>query len=81
MNKYKVHGEYTISFDVEVIAESEDDAENIADGINFWESTTNCICADPLEDGDEPSLNADGIVEVTEIELIEEDISDDEEED
>lgn len=26
MNKYKVHGEYTISFDVDIIAEDEEDA-------------------------------------------------------
>lgn len=80
MNKYSVHGEYTISFDCEIIAESESDAESIAEGINIWESATNGIFADPIDDGDGPTLNADGIIEVTNVELLEEDVLDDDEE-
>lgn len=62
MNKYKVHGEYTISFDVEVVAESEEEAISIAEDINITETCNNCIMADPIEDK-EVTLNADGMIE------------------
>lgn len=82
MNKYSVHGEYTISFDVDVIAESESDAEIIAEGINFWEAMNNSICVDPIDDGDEPTLNADGCIDNVTVELLEENIEvDDDDED
>lgn len=63
MNKYRVHGEYTISFDVEVVAESEEEAISLAENINITETcNNNCIMADPIE-YEEVTLNADGMIE------------------
>lgn len=75
-NKYHVTGTYTISFDVDVIAENEDEAEEMARDIYFWESANNGIFADPIED-EEVSLNADGMVDDVDVELVEENVETD----
>ncbi len=63
MNKYRVHGEYTISFDVEVVAESEEEAISLAENINITETcNNNCIMADSIE-YKEVTLNVDGMIE------------------
>lgn len=71
MNKYIVHGEYTLSFDVEVLAESEEDAIQIGEDLYFWESSNNGIFCD----GD-VELNADGMVDNVSAKLKEEDVDD-----
>jgi len=78
MNKYNVHGEYTISFDVEIIAENEEDAISMAEDINFSETSNNCIMAYPIDE-EEPTLNADGMIENVTAELIAEDVVEEEE--
>ena len=77
-NRYQVSGEYTISFDAEIIAESEDEAIQIAEDLYFWESANGGIFVD--EDGTESiSLNADGMIDNVVAECLEEDIEDEEE--
>lgn len=73
MNKYKVHGEYTISFDVDIIAEDEEDAISKAEDIKFSETINNCIMSESV-DGEEPTLNADGMIDNVTAELIEKNI-------
>ena len=47
MAKYKVTGLYTISFDMEVEANSQEEAEEMAYGINIeTEWNGNSVCAD-----------------------------------
>ena len=70
MNKYKVHGEYTISFDVDIIAEDEEDAISKAEDIEFSETINNCIMSESRY-GEEPTLNADGMIDNVTAELIE----------
>lgn len=80
MNRYTVSGEYTISFDAEILAESEDEAIEIAEGLNFWESANGGIFVD--EDGTENiSLNADGMIDNVLAECLEENIEEEEEDD
>ncbi len=75
-NKYHVTGTYTISFDVDVIAENEDEAEAMAEDIYFWEAANNGIYADPIDD-EEVQLNADGMVDNVNVELVEENVETD----
>ena len=79
-NKYHVTGTYTISFDVDIIAEDEDEAIDMANDIYFQEAANNGIYADPIED-EEVQLNADGIIDDVNAELIEENVETDEDED
>lgn len=74
MNKYTVRGDYTISFETEVYAESETEAIEKADDINFWESCNNGIFAD-YEGDQNVILNANSWVDNVEAELIEENVS------
>lgn len=80
MNRYKVSGEYTISFDVEVLAESEEEAIEKAEDIDFWESANNGIFADDLEE-ETVSLNADGMVDNVVAECLEENVETDDDDD
>jgi len=73
MNKYKVHGEYTISFDVDIIAEDELNAISKAEDLNFSETCNNCIMVDPIGD-EEIQLNADGMVENITADLVQENV-------
>ena len=66
MNKYKVTGVYTISFEMEVEAESREEAEEMGYNLNIqteWNGNS-VFC-------DEAELNADGYPRDIEVELIE----------
>ena len=66
MNKYKVTGLYTISFEMEVEAESREEAEQMGYDLNIqteWNGNS-VFC-------DEAELNADGYPRDIEVELIE----------
>ena len=66
MNKYKVTGLYTISFEMEVEAESREEAEEMGYDLNIqteWNGNS-VFC-------DEAELNADGYPRDIEVELIE----------
>ena len=68
MNKYKVRGLYTISFEMEVEADSREEAEEMGYALNIkTEWNGNSVFCDDAE------LNADGTVFDVEVELIEED--------
>lgn len=72
MNKYKVTGCYTISFTAEVIADSEDEAVDIAHDFDITESCDGSIfCYDPET---EVILAADGCIFDVEAELLETDV-------
>lgn len=72
MNKYKVTGCYTISFTAEVIADSEDEAIEIAEDFNMSEGCDGSIfCYDPET---EVTLAADGMIFDVEAELLETDV-------
>ena len=77
MKKYKVRGMYTISFEVEIEAESKYDAIAEGEDLYITESIDNCIfCTDP-----EVQLYADGMITDVEAEYIGEADEDDDEED
>lgn len=65
MNKYKVTGLYTISFEMEVEAENREEAEEMGYDLNIqteWNGNS-VFC-------DEAELNADGYPRDIEVELI-----------
>lgn len=65
MNKYKVRGFYTISFEMEVEAESREEAEEMGYELNIkteWDGSS-VFC-------DDAELNADGEPRDIEVELI-----------
>lgn len=69
MNKYKVRGLYTISFEMEVEAESREEAEEMGYALDIdteWNGNS-------VFTRDDAELNADGTVFDVEVELIEED--------
>ena len=77
MKKYKVRGLYTISFEVEIEAESKDDAIADCEDLYITESIDNYIfCTDP-----EVQLYADGMITDVEAEYIGKADEDDDEED
>ena len=68
MNKYKVRGLYTISFEMEVEAESREEAEEMGYALDIdteWNGNS-------VFTRDDAELNADGTVFDVEVELIEE---------
>ena len=68
MNKYKVRGLYTISFEMEVEAESREEAEEMGYNIDIqteWNGNS-------VFTNDDAELCADGIPRDIEVELIEE---------
>ena len=68
MNKYKVRGLYTISFEMEVEAESREEAEEMGYNINIqteWNGNS-------VFTNDDAELCADGMPRDIEVELIEE---------
>ena len=68
MNKYKVTGLYTISFEMEVEAENREEAEAMGMELNIQtEWTGDSVFVEP---GD-AELNADGMVFGVEVELLE----------
>ena len=68
MNKYKVRGLYTISFEMEVEAESREEAEEMGYNINIQtEWSGNSVFTN-----DDAELCADGMPRDIEVELIEE---------
>ena len=74
MNKYIVRGLYTISFEMEVEAESREEAEEIGSSIDIdteWNGSS-------VFTNDDAQLNADGIPFNIEVELIEGDEEEDE---
>ena len=76
MSKYKVTGLYTISFDMEIEADSQEEAEEIAYGINIeteWNGNS-VFC-------DEAELCADGTPFDINAELIDGEEENDDEED
>ena len=75
MNKYKVTGQYTISFTAEIIADSEEEAIEIAEDFNMSEGCDGSIfCYDPET---EVTLSADGCIFDVEAELLETNVEDD----
>lgn len=69
MNKYKVRGLYTISFEMEVEAENREEAEEMGYALDInteWNGNS-------VFTRDDAELNADGTVFDVEVELIEED--------
>lgn len=69
MNTYKVRGLYTISFEMEVEAESREEAEQMGYALDInteWNGNS-------VFTRDDAELNADGTVFDVEVELIEED--------
>ena len=69
MNKYRVRGLYTISFEMEVEAESREEAEEMGYALDIdteWNGNS-------VFTRDDAELNADGTVFDVEVELIEED--------
>lgn len=69
MNKYKVRGLYTISFEMEVEADSREEAEEMGYALDIdteWNGNS-------VFTRDDAELNADGTVFDVEVELIEED--------
>lgn len=77
MNKYLVKGYYTISFEMEVEAESREEAEDMGHDLYLhteWNGTS------VFTDDDNVSLEADGEPRDIEVELIEEGIDEDDEE-
>ena len=67
MNTYKVRGLYTISFEMEVEAESREEAEEMGLSLNIqteWDG--NSVFVDPGE----AELSADGMAFDVEVELI-----------
>lgn len=69
MNKYKVRGFYTISFEMEVEAESREEAEEMGYALDIdteWNGNS-------VFTRDDAELNADGTVFDVKVELIEED--------
>ena len=79
MNKYKVRGLYTISFEMEVEAENREEAEEMGMELDIeteWNGQSVFVYDSNVE------LNADGTVFDVEVELIEgEEDEEDEEED
>ena len=78
MNKYRVRGQYTISFEMEVEADSREEAEDMGYDLNImteWNGNSVFV------DYGEAELNADGDVFDVEVELIDTDIDEDEDED
>lgn len=68
MNKYRVRGLYTISFEMEVEAESREEAEQMGYALDInteWNGQS-------VFTRDDAELNADGTVFDVEVELIEE---------
>ena len=68
MNKYKVRGLYTISFEMEVEADSREEAEEMGYALDIdteWNGNS-------VFTRDDAELNADGTVFDVEVELIEE---------
>ena len=68
MNKYKVRGLYTISFEMEVEAKSREEAEEMGYALDIdteWNGNS-------VFTRDDAELNADGTVFDVEVELIEE---------
>ena len=68
MNKYKVRGLYTISFEMEVEANSREEAEEMGYALDIdteWNGNS-------VFTRDDAELNADGTVFDVEVELIEE---------
>ena len=77
MNKYMVRGLYTISFEMEVEAESKEEAEEMGYDLYLhteWNGTS------VFTDDDNVSLEADGEPRDIEVELIEEGVDEDDEE-
>ena len=69
MNKYRVRGLYTISFEMEVEADSREEAEEMGYALNIdteWNGNS-------VFTNDDAELCADGTVFNIEVELIEED--------
>lgn len=66
MNKYKVRGLYTISFEKEVEADSREEAEQMAYEINIQTEFN----GDSVFVDDDTELNADGSIFDVEVELI-----------
>lgn len=69
MNKYKARGLYTISFEMEVEADSREEAEEMGYALDIdteWNGNS-------VFTRDDAELNADGTVFDVEVELIEED--------
>lgn len=68
MNKYKVRGLYTISFEMEVEANSREEAEEMGMDLDIkteWNGNSVFV------DYDEAELNADGTIFGVEVELLE----------
>ena len=68
MNKYKVRGLYTISFEMEVEAENREEAEEMGMNLDIkteWNGNSVFV------DYDDAYLNADGTVFDVEVELLE----------
>lgn len=75
MNKYKVRGFYTISFEMEVEAENRDEAEMMGYDLNIQtEWNGNSVFVNPGE----AELSADGEPRDIEVELIDGEEEDDE---
>ena len=75
MNKYKVRGLYTISFEMEVEAENREKAEEMGYELNL-ETEWN---GESVFTRDDAELNADGTVFDVEVELLEGDEEEDDE--
>lgn len=68
MNKYKVTGLYTISFEMEVEAESREEAEEMGYEVDFETEWTG---KSVFTDEDNINMSADGMARDIEVELLE----------
>lgn len=78
MNKYKVRGLYTISFEMEVEAENREEAEEMGYEVDFeteWTGKSVFTYEDNID------MSADGMARDIEVELLEGEEDDDKDED